>query len=536
MPERFQQILDSAPDAIVVVDRRGRIDLVNLQTEEMFGYAREQLLGQPVEMLLPKRFRDKHPQYRDSYFANPRVRPMGAEIELYALSAAGTEIPVEISLSPLEMPEGLFVMSAIRDITDQRRAEDRFRGLLESAPDAMVIVDRSGRIQLVNSQTELLFGYSREELLQQPVEILLPQRYRDSHPTLRNVYFLKPQPRPMAAGLDLSAQRKDGTEIPVEISLSPLETEEGVLVTAAIRDVRDRKQIEREFRQLNSDLERRVSQRTAELAESNRQLLERNEENEMFIYSASHDLRSPLVNLQGFGHELWRTNEELRVLLQSSELPRDTKQKVAGLEADMQEAIEFIRSAVMRMSGLIDALLRLSRAGRVEYQWTSVDVDDIVQRVLRAQASRITALNCEVSQHQLPRIRGDATAIGQIFDNLLSNALKYLDPERRGRIEIGHCDPGPDHESITESSHVFYVRDNGLGISKKHHDQIFKGFQRFHPNVEEGEGLGLLLVKRLVSRHGGSVWFESIAGQGSTFFVALPESESPARTGSPSGD
>src|SRR5204862_3638529 len=191
-------VLETAPDAIVVIDDRGVIVLVNAQTERMFGYQREELVGKKVEILVPVRKRGMHVQKRRKFFEKPHIRAMGEAGEpLFGVRKDGTEFPVEISLSPLKTEEGTLVMSAIRDIGERKKAEQKFRGLLESAPDAIIIVNRQGNIVLVNSQAEKLFGFSRADLLGQKIELLLPDRYKEKHPDRRNGFFADPRVRPM---------------------------------------------------------------------------------------------------------------------------------------------------------------------------------------------------------------------------------------------------------------------------------------------------------------------------------------------------
>jgi PAS domain S-box-containing protein len=242
--ERFRQVVESAPNAMVMVNQGGVIEMVNAQAERVFGYARAELLGQPVEMLVPERFRGSHPGMRRSFFTEPQSRPMGAGRNLYARRKDGSELPVEIGLNPIETDQGTMVLSAIVDISERKRLEERFRQVVEWAPNAMVMANRDGVIEMVNAQAERVFGYARAELLGQPVEMLVPERFRGGHPGMRRLFFVAPRSRPMGAGRDLYARRKDSSEFPVEIGLNPIETDQGTMLLSAIVDISDRKQKE----------------------------------------------------------------------------------------------------------------------------------------------------------------------------------------------------------------------------------------------------------------------------------------------------
>lgn len=250
LEERFRQVVESAPNAMIMINSLGRIEMVNRQTEKLFHYTRIELVGQLVEILVPERFRHDHPKKRGSFFGEPVSRPMGAGRDLFGRRKDGSEFPVEIGLNPIETDDGLMVLSSIVDISERKRLEERFRRVVESAPNAMVMINERGRIEMVNTQTERLFGYARSEMLGNLVEILVPERFRHGHPEKRGSFFGEPNSRPMGAGRDLFGRRKNGSEFPVEIGLNPIETEDGLMVLSSIVDISERKRLEERFRRV----------------------------------------------------------------------------------------------------------------------------------------------------------------------------------------------------------------------------------------------------------------------------------------------
>ncbi|CAG9246389.1 sensor histidine kinase [Paraburkholderia unamae] len=265
-----------------------------------------------------------------------------------------------------------------------------------------------------------------------------------------------------------------------------------------------------------ADLARRADQ----LARINENLRQQTQENEMFIHGVSHDLRAPLVNLQGFSRELDHACNDLRERVAKSSLAPEVRERIERtINEDIGEALRYLQTAVLRASHIIDALLRLARVGRVEYRRQRVGVRELVQRVVDAMHASIRARGAQVSVQVLPDVWGDPTALEQVFANLIGNALNYLDPEREGRVEIGTASAPPGVESLQ----IFYVRDNGLGIPEVGLPRLFQAFARMHGNVAPGEGIGLALVRRVVERHGGRVWVESVESEGTTFYLSLPD-------------
>jgi len=499
------------PDAIVGIDRDGQIVLLNRQTETLFGHARGELLGQPVEVLVPQRFGAVHPAHRSGYFADPCTRPMGAKLSLFGRRRDGSEFPAEISLSSIETEQGLVAIAAIRDISDCEQAKRKFEQFVELAPDAIVGVGRDGVIVLVNAQTEALFGHARDALIGEPVELLVPERFRAVHPANRTGYLDDPRTRPMGADLELFVLRGDGSEFPAEISLSSIETEDGPLAIAAIRDISERVAAAREKAQLE-----------AELYKARRAEVEREKQGLEEQLDQMRRLESVGQLAGGIAHDF---NNLLAVILNYAEFVADEIGEDSRAAADVEE----IRRAAQRGAALTRQLLIFSRRDVVRPKL--LDLNQLLselEKLLRRALGEHVRLDTRPADGLWP-VEADPGQLEQVLVNLAVNARDAM--PRGGDLTIETSNVELDEELselIGAPAPGRYVRlvvsDTGAGMEP---EVVARAFEPFFTTKAKGEGtgLGLATVYGIVMEAGGVVQLYSEPGIGTTVKAYLPVSD-----------
>jgi two-component system, sensor histidine kinase len=482
-PSAAEKLLRSTPDAMVVVDGSGRIVFCNPGAEQLFGYTSDELLGEQIECLMPESARAKHVDYRQKYRGAPHARPLVSGLSLQGRRKNGETFAAEIALTPLDSDGEKLVASTIRDIEAGDTSEAYFRHLLQAAPDSMIIVDENGRIAIANDQSEKMFGYSRDELLGKPIEMLLPEGVRERHVGHRRTFAADPRLRPMGSGMNLLARRADGTEFPVEISLSPVKGASGSFVSSVIRDVTAWRAMESELIAARQAAERAHKANTA------------------FLAAASHDLRQPVQALSLLTGALRRTAKDELIL----------------------EMVESQQHSLDAMTNLLNSLLDISRldAGAIEPEIEEFPVQRLIDR-LSAEFSR-QARQKGLNFHAdgcTQMIRSDPNLLGEIIQNFVSNGIRYTNV---GEVTL-HCHEMGDLLRIA-------VADTGVGIASDDHEIIFSEFHQLesHGASSEGFGLGLAIVRRLAELLGHEIKVESQPGAGSTFSVNVPLAPSAAR-------
>jgi PAS domain S-box-containing protein len=491
-PDQFlKTLLDELPFGVVALDDTGLVQLWSRGAQGILGWRAEETVGRalPLEIQLPHR--------------------NGPDTEVRVLGRDGSAVDVAIRVAHWHKGTILVVTDISRRMIIERemqglmeqelaariqmRAERRFRDLLEAAPNGIIEVDREGRILMLNVAMEKMFGYSREELLGQSVEILVPEEQRTAHTAHREFYWNHPVIRPMGSGLSLFGRRKDGSIFPVEISLSPVVSDDGLCVTAIIQDITERKQSEERLQALQK-------QYTSELELRNREIEQANRLKSEFLANMSHELRTPLHTVIGFAE----------LLAEETKGPLNEHQK---------RFVSHIHKDAQHLLSLINEVLDISKieAGKLQLHREGLDLGSVLEEALSSIRPQAAAKSIEVeSDIPLPvSVDGDRTRVKQILFNLLSNAVKFTAGGGHVRVDVGSS------EGFAQVS----VSDTGIGIPAAEHDSIFDKFHQVGATTggtREGTGLGLPITKRLVEEHGGRIWLESEPGKGSRFTFTLP--------------
>lgn len=489
--QKFRDLLETAPDPIVIVNKSGRIQLVNAQTEKLFGYSRAELIGAPIEVLVPERLQGQHSSHREAYTQAPQPRSMGVGLELHGRRKDGTEFPVEISLSPLETAEGTLISGSIRDVTRRKWLEQealehqtRFRLLIDSVKDyAIMSLDAQGLVTSWNTGAQRLKGYSEEEIMGQHLSRFYPQA---------DIANGKPERELQQAAVTGHIEdqdwrvRKDGSSFWAEVAITAVHDAAGKLIgfVKITKDITARRDAEEQIQGLNSQLRARVEELSAV-----------NSELESFSYSVSHDLRAPLRHVDGFAR-----------ILKEEYSP--------GMPVEAIRYLDRILDAATHMGQLIDDLLNLARIGRREFTRKRVQIGDVVKQAIAELPPEAEERNIEWRIEPLPELNCDAGLLKLVLINLLSNAVKFTRKQPLAVIEVG--------SHISDGRTAIFVRDNGVGFDKQYADKLFGVFQRLHRQEEfEGTGIGLATVQRIIRRHGGEIWAESQVNAGATFFFTL---------------
>jgi PAS domain S-box-containing protein len=488
-----ESVLDASIEfSIIATNSAGVIQLWNKGAQRLYGYAPSEIIGWPQSVL--------HTEEDQARGLSATMMRRAQEDEKWEGTVErrrkdGSTFTARVMLTPRRQSDGRVIgfLLISRDITEEQRLvadwerSQYMLSVLESAPDAMVIIDAAGEIRLANAEMERLFGYTRHDMVGRPVEMLIPDRYRDRHPGHRMAFFSEPRVRPMGAELELFGRRRDGVEFAIEISLSPLATEDGLLATAAIRDVTERRRIEQDLRDANAKLE------------------EAGRAKDRFLANMSHELRTPLNAILGFTGTLLMG------------LP-------GPLNAAQTKQLRTVQASSRHLLSLINDLLDLARieAGKLELKIEAIDCRELLDEVVVGLRPLADAKGLELDvcpPEQGLTVHSDRRALSQILINFANNAIKFTD---RGHVLLDAVRGTRDGVSVAR----FTVVDTGCGIRAADQERLFAAFEQIKSTSAEpyeGTGLGLYICQTLADFIGASITFDSTFGQGSSFVLELPE-------------
>jgi PAS domain S-box-containing protein len=480
--DQYQLAFDVSPMPLLLVSAAGIIRLTNASLDTLFEYDRGELVGQPVEVLVPGGVRGHHPDLRQAYLRFPTKRAMGQGRDLTGVTKTGVSIQLELGLDPAQVGDETWALVAAVDVRARKAHDERMRIALDASASAMVMVDEQGRIRFVNGATQKLFGYTMAELIGEPIECLVPDEARRAHPVYRGGFLGVNKARPMGRGVSLCARHKTGRLIPVEIALTPVETPDGRMVVATVIDLTA--QIE---------AEQLITAKAEELAAMNAELSH-------FAYSASHDLKAPLSTVTGL---LNFCIEDL----------------VDGRFDEVRENIATAIEIVRRSSNKVESILSVARAGRETLALESFAIEPEIRAIwtdLTHGATAAPRLDIELCLPSGGEVTAERKTLNIIVENLASNAIRYADaakPDRWVRIRVREdCD-----------GLMLALADNGIGIREDGLPLVFQMFKKIDDRSQDG--LGLALVRKHVERLGGKIDVASTKGVGTEFTVLLPRTE-----------
>ncbi len=523
----LQSVIQATQEAMICINEMGNITIFNSAAELIFGYKKEQMIGCTLDSILPEQYRKNHSEYVKSYFKTEKPDGViGKTVELQAVNSSGSLFPIEISLSCGEINNNKFVIAVLRDITERnkveealRENEEKFRSVIETANDAIVSIDAEGVFIFWNKSAEKIFGYSEKEILGKSISLIIPERYQDIHKN--GMKRLKKEGKSGIIGEteEVTGLRKDGKEIPLELSMAGWKTSNGNFYTSIIRDITDRKQFEEELKKYREHLEELVEERTNEMAQANKKLHEeiqfrKQTQEELkkaketaeeasrvkseFLANMSHEIRTPMNGIIG-----------MTSLLLESDLT-DLQRKNMGI----------IRSSGESLLSVINSILDLSKieSGKIELEEVSFNLQNLAEETVNQLKPDADAKDNKISlkyeADNLTDFKGDPGRVRQIVANFLSNAIKFTS---KGNININISLLKRERGNARI---CLQFEDTGLGIKEDHIEKIFESFTQADPSTTRkfgGTGLGLPICKQLAKMMSGSVEVESIYGKGSKF-------------------
>ena len=491
-------IVDGSQDAIVGTTPEGTITSWNQGALRIFGYTPDEILGKSVLVLIPSERLEEEEQIRAQVQQNERVE----HYETVRRHKDGRLIDASLTISPIRDGSGRLIGASTiaQDITERERAEEinrRYSVIIVSSDDAIISKTLDGIVTSWNPGAERLFGYTEHETVGEPISMLIPPERADEES--ENMARLQRGER--VEHFETTRVCKDGKNIDVSVSISPITDASGKIIGASkiAHDITTRKRAEEEIRQLNTGLEQRVNERTAQLLERTRQLEVAVKEIEAFSYTVSHDLRAPIRAMDGYS----------RILLE------DYGEKV---DEEGRRSLKFVRSEAKRMGNLVDDLLAFSRLSRQPMVSADVDMTALAKSVFDSLAALERDRELQLALRPLPAIQGELAMLRQVWVNLLGNAIKFTKGRKVARIEIG-AENGAEEQ-------IYYVKDNGAGFDMRFVGKLFGVFQRLHTDQEfPGTGVGLAIVQRIITRHSGRAWAEGKVNEGATIYFAIPKAK-----------